>query len=117
MEYYELFKEVRAERQTAGSNFQPLNIALNKGKALNEGDIRQGYERFKAEKNARELAGIAVKHGLESAALQDFVVHTMWRMIFDGEELDDLLPPLGTWLESPYAERIGPDGRLDSATA
>ena len=68
---------------------------LNAGEALNEKSIRQGYERFKAEKNAKELAGIAVKHGLEDAALQTFVNTIMQRMIFDGEQLADLLAPLG----------------------
>ncbi|MDR1921905.1 MAG: type I restriction endonuclease subunit R [Candidatus Adiutrix sp.] len=68
---------------------------LKAGEALNEKDIRQGYERFKAEKKAKELAAIAAKHGLESPALQAFVDHIMLRMIFDGELLSDLLAPLG----------------------
>jgi len=63
--------------------------------ALNEKDIRQGYERFKSEKNARELAAIATKYGLEAAALQGFVDHTIRRMIFDGDQLSDLMAPLG----------------------
>ncbi|GFH62847.1 MAG: type I restriction-modification system subunit R [Candidatus Desulfovibrio kirbyi] len=70
-----------------------INI-LNTGEALNEKAIRQGYEQFKIEKNAKELDGIAAKYGLESAALQVFVDHIMQRMIFDGEQLSDLLAPL-----------------------
>lgn len=67
---------------------------LQVGKGLDEKAIRQGYERFKAEKSARELADIATKHGLEAAALQTFVDGIMQRMIFDGEQLSDLLAPL-----------------------
>jgi len=68
---------------------------LRTGEALNENDIRQGYEQFKIEKNAGELAEIATKHGLEAAALQAFVDRIMQRLIFDGEQLSDLLAPLG----------------------
>jgi hypothetical protein len=62
---------------------------------LSEKDIREGYQRFKAEKNAQELAAIAAKHGLASAALQGFVDGILQRMIFDGEQLTDLMEPLG----------------------
>jgi type I restriction enzyme R subunit len=64
---------------------------------LSEEDIRAGYETFKTEQNTRQLAGIAAKHGLESAALQTFVDGILQRMIFDGEQLSDLLalPGLG----------------------
>ena len=67
---------------------------LQAGKGLDEKEIRAGYERFKAEKNARQLAEIADKHGLEAAALQAFVDGILRRMIFDGEQLSDLLAPL-----------------------
>jgi type I restriction enzyme R subunit len=67
---------------------------LPAGKGLDERAIREGYERFKAEKNARELAAIASKHGLESTVLQTFVDGILRRMIFDGEQLGDLLAPL-----------------------
>jgi type I restriction enzyme R subunit len=40
------------------------------------------------------LDKIAVTHGLESAALQAFVDSILRRMIFDGEQLSDLLAPL-----------------------
>jgi len=64
------------------------------GKGLDERAIRQGYEQFKAEKNARELATIAKKHGLEAEALQGLVDSILRRMIFDGEQLSDLLASL-----------------------
>jgi type I restriction enzyme R subunit len=67
---------------------------LQPGQALNEREIRSGYERFKAEQNARQLAAIADKHGIASAALQAFVDGILQRMIFDGEQLSDLLAPL-----------------------
>ncbi len=68
---------------------------LKSGEGLKESDIRQGYETFKAEKSAQQLAEIAGKHGLETSALQAFVEGIMQRMIFDGEQLTDLLAPLG----------------------
>jgi len=67
---------------------------LQVGKGLSEEDIRHGFERFKAEKSARELVGIAEKNGLDSTALQTFVEGILRRMIFDGEQLTDLLAPL-----------------------
>ncbi len=68
---------------------------LKAGEGLSERDIREGYETFKAEKSARELAEIAEKHGLETSVLQNFVDGIMQRMIFDAEQLTDLLAPLG----------------------
>ena len=65
------------------------------GKALDERSIRAGYETFKAEKSSRELAEISIRHGLEPSVLQDFVNGILRRMIFDGEQLSDLLSPLG----------------------
>ncbi len=64
---------------------------LKAGEGLSEQDIRQGYEAFKSEKFANQLAAVAGKHGLETAALQAFVDGIMQRMIFDGEKLSDLL--------------------------
>lgn len=67
---------------------------LQVGKGLDEKTIRAGYEAFKAEKSTRELAELAAKHELEPEALQAFVNGIMQRMIFDGEQLGDLLSPL-----------------------
>ncbi len=67
---------------------------LKAGEGLSETAIRDGYTRFKAEKDAAELAAIAAKHGLATAALQGFVDTILQRMIFDGEQLSDLMAPL-----------------------
>lgn len=67
---------------------------LEIGKALDENAIRAGFERFKAEKNAKALANIAAKHSLDVATLQTFVETTLRRMVFDGEQLSDLFAPL-----------------------
>lgn len=67
---------------------------LKAGEALNEKEIRQGFEAFKTNNFANQLAATAEKHGLETAALQAFVDVIMDRMIFDGEQLTDLLAPL-----------------------
>ncbi|HOZ61872.1 MAG TPA: type I restriction endonuclease subunit R [Smithellaceae bacterium] len=68
--------------------------SLVAGKPLTEKEIRDGYLDFKAERLAKELASIAEKHGLETAALQTFTDGITDRMIFDGEQLGDLLAPL-----------------------
>ena len=67
---------------------------LKEGEGLSEAAIRDGYTRFKAEKDAAELATIAAKHYLATAALQSFVDGILQRMIFDGEQLSDLMAPL-----------------------
>ncbi len=67
---------------------------LKAGEGLNEKEIRDGYAKFKAEKNAKELAEIAKKHGVNANNLQEFVDSVLRRMIFDGEKLSDLLAPL-----------------------
>lgn len=68
--------------------------SLKTGEALNEKEIREGYQTFKAQKAAEALSHIASKHGLQTEALQAFVDAIMSRMIFDGEQLTDLLAPL-----------------------
>jgi type I restriction enzyme R subunit len=78
---------------------------LKAGEGLSEAAIREGYTRFKAEKNAKELATIAAKHGLATAALQSFVDGILDRMIFDGEQLSDLMAPLDLgWKARTQAE-------------
>ncbi|MDX2247918.1 MAG: type I restriction endonuclease subunit R [Bacteroidia bacterium] len=68
--------------------------SLEADKPLNEKEIRDGYQTFKAEKSAKELAAISQKYGLETPALKTFVDDILGRMIFDGEKLSDLLAPL-----------------------
>jgi type I restriction enzyme R subunit len=78
---------------------------LQAGEGLSETAIREGYTKFKAEKNAAELAAIARKHGLAPAALQTFVDGILARMIFDGEQLSDLFAPLDLgWKARTQAE-------------
>jgi type I restriction enzyme R subunit len=67
---------------------------LEAGKGLDEKAIRDGYTKFKVEKNVRVLADVAHKHGLGASALQEFMDATLRRMIFDGEQLSELLAPL-----------------------
>jgi type I restriction enzyme R subunit len=68
--------------------------SLKTGESLNETAIRNGYQAFKAAKSAQDLAVMADKHGLQAQALQAFVDLIISRMIFDGEQLSDLLAPL-----------------------
>jgi type I restriction enzyme, R subunit len=68
--------------------------SLQAGIALNEKEITENYQIFKSEKIAKELASTANKHGIETASLKTFVDGIISRMIFDGEQLSDLLTPL-----------------------
>jgi type I restriction enzyme, R subunit len=78
---------------------------LKAGEGLSETAIRDGYTRFKAEKDAKELAAIAARHGLTTTALQTFVDGILDRMIFDGEQLSDLMAPLDLgWKARTQAE-------------
>jgi len=78
---------------------------LNAGEGLSEATIREGYTRFKAKKNSSELVAIAAKHGLAAIALQAFVDGILDRMIFDGEQLSDLMAPLDlNWKARTQAE-------------
>jgi type I restriction enzyme R subunit len=78
---------------------------LKAGEGLSEAAIRDGYTRFKAEKSAKALADMAAKHGLSTAALQAFVDGILERMIFDGEQLSDLMAPLDLgWKARSQAE-------------
>ena len=78
---------------------------LEAGKALNEQEIRAGFNTFKAKRSAAELTTLATKHGLNSQALQDFVNTILERMIFDGEQLSDLMAPLQLgWKERSQKE-------------
>ena len=79
--------------------------SLPTDKSLNEKSIREGYQQFKTEKSAKELASIADKHSVAHDALQGFVDSILDRMIFDGEQLSELLEPLDLgWKARTQAE-------------
>jgi type I restriction enzyme R subunit len=78
---------------------------LEVGKALNEQEIKVGYQQFKAEKIAKELARIAQKNGLEITALQQFTESIISRMIFDADKLSELFAPFDLgWKERTKRE-------------
>jgi type I restriction enzyme R subunit len=68
--------------------------SLTEGEGLDEAAIRAGYEQFKAAKQAQEIESLAQAHGLAPEALAVFVDSILQRMIFDGEQLTDLMAPL-----------------------
>ena len=125
IEYHAPFKTMQAEKQSPKMTREELislisadakfmderdDIAeyigtLKAGEGLSETAIREGYNRFKADKNAKELAAIATKHGLTPLALQSFVDGILDPMIFDGEHLSYLLSPLDLgWKARTHAE-------------
>ena len=74
--------------------------SLKQGEGLDEAEIRSGYQRFKAEKQVKEIVDLAQTHGLTTESLGAFVHTILQRMIFDGEQLTDLMEPLGLgWRE------------------
>ena len=68
--------------------------SLKEGQGLDEAEVRAGYERFRLGRQAKEVEGIARKNGLANGALTAFIDTILQRMIFDGEELTDLMAPL-----------------------
>ena len=68
---------------------------LEAGKGLNELAVREGYQRYKADRHTAQLITIADKHGLDAEVVQAFVDAILARMVFDSETLSDLLAPLG----------------------
>jgi type I restriction enzyme R subunit len=88
-----------------GDNIIDYIKTLEVGKALNEHEIKHGYQQFKAEKIAAALADIAQKNGLETKALKQFTDSILSRMIFDGQKLSELFAPLDLgWKERTKRE-------------
>jgi type I restriction enzyme R subunit len=79
------------EREDIAEYIRSLPVS----EALEESDIRQGYNSFKEKKKVHEIAEIATRHGLEDGNLQGFVNDVLRRRIFDGEALAELMSPLG----------------------
>ena len=69
--------------------------SMRKGEGLNKSEIHAGYKRFKVEKQAKRISNLARTHGLTNKSLSAFVDTILQRMIFDGEQLTDLMEPLG----------------------
>jgi len=82
------------------------SLQLGRGRSVDE--IKAGYADFKAQKNARQLAEIAARFGLENNALTAFVEEIIERLVFDSEALTDLLAPL----DLNWRERAPKEGEL-----
>ena len=68
--------------------------SLKEGEGLDEYEIRAGYEQFRRNRQAKEIEGLAKAHNLTNESLSAFVDTILQRMIFDGEQLTDLMAPL-----------------------
>lgn len=78
---------------------------LEVGKPLNEEQIRNDYQRFKAEKIEKQLKTIAQKNGLEVSSLKKFTDEIINRLIFDAEKLSELFASLDLgWKERTKRE-------------
>lgn len=93
------------EREDMTEYINTLEVGKTK---TSEAAIRAGYAAFKAQKNARQLAEIAAKFGLEHNALSAFVDEIIERLVFDSEALTDLLAPL----DLNWRERAPKEGEL-----
>ncbi len=69
--------------------------SLREGEGLNKSEIHAGYQLFKVEKQAKQIDDLARAHGLTNESLSVFVDTIIRRTIFDGEQLTDLMEPLG----------------------
>lgn len=78
------------ERELISEYVQSLKV----GEGLNETQIREGYLKFKAEKEHQDVAQLAKQQGLSTESLDAFVETILSRKIFDGEQLTELLAPL-----------------------
>ena len=67
---------------------------LEEGEAHDEAAVRKGYELFKAKKRAKEIESLAHAYDLAPDSLAAFVDTILQRMVFDGEQLTDLMVPL-----------------------
>jgi len=80
---------------------------LKAGEGLSEDAIREGFERFKKQRFSDEVTAIAKKHDLSPSSLQHFITRIMERMIFDGEQLSDLMEPLDLgWKQRKEREEV-----------
>jgi type I restriction enzyme R subunit len=67
--------------------------SLNTDKPHTVQGIREEYAQYKVAKTNQAIAEVAAKHGLATAALQDFVDGILRRMVFDGDQLSELFAP------------------------
>jgi type I restriction enzyme R subunit len=78
---------------------------LQPGQGLDKAEITAGYHRFRETFHAAALARVAAKHALPVERLQTFVDAILQRLVFDGEQLTELLAPLGlNWKTRRVAE-------------
>ncbi len=80
--------------------------SLTEGEVLDQEEVTEGYNQFKAGKEKEETAALARRNGLAEDAFAVFVETILRHGIFDGERLTDLMAPLGLgWRERSRRER------------
>ena len=77
------------------------------GEGLDEKQIKAGYEDFKTQKNDNKLAEIASSYNIEKEELQKFTDQILKRMVFDDEDLTNLLAPLGLGWKERTKKKLG----------
>ena len=81
-------------------------MTLKAGEGLDERSIRDGFQTFKAERAAREVADLAARHGLAAVPLRGFVDRVLTPpYVFDAEGLTALFEDAGYgWRERAAKE-------------
>ena len=64
-------------------------------KRMSKEDIEKGYQRYKQDREQRELQDMAERHGVNPDALNHLVRDTLRKKVFDGDELSDLFRDAG----------------------
>ncbi|MGY3805365.1 type I restriction endonuclease subunit R [Pigmentibacter ruber] len=101
MGYLETTSNLMGERE----DMKEYINTLKTGEALSIDAIKQGYMLFKEQKFSRKLKEISKDYGLNAKELETFVAQILDRMIFDAEQLSELLAPLDLgWRERSQKE-------------
>ncbi len=92
----ELFSLIAAEAKFINEQAEIKEYinTLKLGVPLSEEEIRVGYESFKVGKSNQAIKNIAEKHGLDLVALAAFKKVVLQRLIFDEDQLRQLMEPL-----------------------
>ncbi len=69
--------------------------SLSSGEAMNEAEIKAGFNIFKMGKQEKLIAEIAEKYQLNLQSLHEFIAHIVSRKVFDDDALRALFDPLG----------------------
>lgn len=77
---------------------------LHKGSGISEKEIRERYKAYKDKRFNQQIAALAAEYGIESAALEAFVVETTKLRRLDEDALRELLSHIDGWKQRKAAK-------------